>query len=102
MKAMKAAVRSMSKGGIADALMKNAEGLKKGQVMKVIDSLTDLATAQVKKAGKFVIPGVVMLKTRHKPATKAGKRMMFGQKVKAKPARTIVKAFVLSALKSVV
>jgi hypothetical protein len=42
-----------------------------------------------------------MIKTRRKPATKAGKRIAFGQEmfVKAQPARTIVKAYPVSALK---
>ena len=42
-----------------------------------------------------------MIKARAKPATKAGKRMMLGKEVvmKAKPAKTVVKAFCVSALK---
>ena len=42
-----------------------------------------------------------MVKTRLKPATKAGKKEIFGKMcvVKAKPAKTIVKAFPVSALK---
>jgi hypothetical protein len=42
-----------------------------------------------------------MLKTRVKPATKAGKREMFGKTVvvKAKPAKTVVKAFPVAAIK---
>merc|ERR1712007_149059 len=53
------------------------------------------------KNGKFVIPGVVAIKTRQKKATKAGKRENFGKMVmvKAKPAKTIVKAFPAKALK---
>ena len=45
-----------------------------------------------------------MIKTRLKPATKAGKREMFGKVVvvKAKPAKTVVKAFPVAALKAVV
>ena len=41
-----------------------------------------------------------MIKTRAKPATKAGKRMMLGKEavVKAKPANTVVKVFCVSAL----
>ena len=41
------------------------------------------------------------IKTRKKPATKAGKREMFGKVVlvKAKPAKTVVKAFAAKALK---
>ena len=53
------------------------------------------------QAGKFVLPGLCMVKTRLKPATKAGKREVFGKLmvVKAKPARTIVKAYPVAALK---
>ena len=42
-----------------------------------------------------------MLKTRMKPAQKAGKREIFGKvvMVKAKPAKKIVKAFPVSALR---
>merc|ERR1719488_118169 len=51
--------------------------------------------------GKFTIPGLVTIKTRKKAATKATTRLMFGkmQKVKAKPAKTVVKAFCVKALK---
>ena len=63
--------------------------------------LATLATAEVKKNGIFTIPGLCRIKTRLKPATKAGIRMAFGveTKCKAKPARTIVKAFAVAALK---
>ena len=71
------------------------------QVVKILDQLASVAAAETKKAGKFVIPGVAMIKTRTKPATKAGKRMIFGKEVtvSAKPAKTVVKAFPVSALK---
>merc|ERR1711957_1056825 len=87
MKAMKAGARSLSKGGIADALAAASE-LKKSECSKLLDALADIGSKQVKSAGKFVIPGLVMIKTRRKPATKAGKRLMFGKEVKvsAKPA----------------
>merc|ERR1711904_657714 len=102
MKAMKAikAVTSMGKGAIAEALATET-GLKKSQCSKVMGVLADVAQTQVKKAGKFVIPGVCMVKTRVKPATKAGKKLMFGKEVvvKAKPAKTVVKAFAVAALK---
>ena len=101
-KATKAAVKSISKGGIADALAAETE-LKKSDCMKVLTSLASVAAAEVKK-GKFTIPGVCMIKTRLKPATKAGKREMFGKVVvvKAKPAKTVVKAFPVAALKATV
>merc|ERR1719252_138205 len=102
MKAMKG-VRALPKGGIADALAAACE-TKKSEMTKVLDALAELATKETKSTGKFVIPGVCMVKTRHKPATKAGKRMAFGKevKVKAKPARTVVKAFAPKALKDCV
>ena len=52
--------------------------------------------------GKFVLPGLCMIKTREKKATKAGTRMMFGQEVqvKAQKARTVVKAFPVAAVKN--
>jgi len=107
MKAMKAKPRAagtaLSKTGIADALATAAE-LKRSDCAKVLDGLAEMAGAQVKSVGKFVIPGLVMIKTRKKPATKAGKRLMFGKEVMvaAKPAKTIVKAFPVSALKKAI
>merc|ERR1711920_758941 len=107
MKAMKAAAKPaakgtkpITKGGIAEILATEGE-LKKSVCSQIINSLAEIAATEVKKNGKFVIPGVCMIKTRKKPATKAGKRMAFGQEVfvKAKPARTVVKAFPVSALK---
>merc|ERR1711977_777635 len=98
MKAMKS-VKALPKGGIADALATATE-LKKADCSKVLDALTDLAFKEIKK-GKFTIPGLVMIKTRKKKATKATKRLMIGKmvKVKAKPAKTVVKAFCVKTLK---
>merc|ERR1711913_100045 len=96
----KAVVKSMPKSAIAAALAEEHE-LKRGVCAKIMDSLATLAAAEVKKTGKFVIPGVAMLKTRVKPATKAGKREIFGKEVMvmAKPAKTVVKAFPVAAIK---
>ena len=68
----------------------------------LLESLATLATTEVKKNGIFTLPGLCRIKTRVKPATKAGVRMMFGEekKVKAKPARTVIKAFPVAALKA--
>merc|ERR1711907_271025 len=98
MKAMKS-VKAMPKGGIADGLAA-ATGLKKAECSKVLDALVDIGTAEVKK-GKFTIPGLVMIKTKKKAARAAGKRLMFGKevKVKAQPAKTVVKAYCVKALK---
>merc|ERR1739841_351327 len=98
-----ALARAMSKGGIADKLATTHE-LKKSVVTKLLGSLAEVGTAEVKKSGVFTIPGLARIKTRRKPATKATKRMMFGQEmvVKAKPAKTVVKAFPTAALKGAI
>merc|ERR1712113_197606 len=97
------APKAMSKGGLADVLATSAE-LKKGVVSKILDKLAEVGMAEVKKAGVFTIPGLARIKTRRKPATKAAKKVMFGQEVvvKAKPAKTVVKAFPVAALKAAV
>merc|ERR1719401_225755 len=105
MKAMKAMVgaKALSKGGLADAVATVTE-LKKSDCMKILTSLAEVVAKEVKKTGKVTIPGVCMVKTRVKPATKAGKREMFGKVVlvKAKPAKTVVKAFPVAAIKQAV
>merc|ERR1712118_37066 len=77
-----------------------ATELKKAQCSKVLDAHAELATVEVKK-GNFTIPGLVMIKTKKKAARAASTRMMFGKmtKVKAQPAKTIVKAYCVKALK---
>merc|ERR1712070_903896 len=104
MKAMKAASGSrMTASGMHDAIS-TTTGLKRKDVKGVFESLCEVATAEVKKAGKFVIPGITMLKLRNKPATKATTKMMFGQmqKIAAKPASKVVKAFPAKSLKDAV
>merc|ERR1711866_27926 len=83
-----------TKGALADAVATKCE-LKKSVAAKVINELAEIATKEVKKSGIFTVPGLCSIKTRMKPATKAGKREMFGKItiVKAKPAKKIVKAF---------
>merc|ERR1711988_1596596 len=100
MKAMKSSKPVMTKTGLADAIATQHE-MKKSEVSKLLDTLASVATKEVKSAGKFTIPGLCMMTTRTKPATKAGKREMFGKTVvvKAKPAKTVVKAFCTAALK---
>merc|ERR1712118_282192 len=91
----------MAKSAI-NAAIAEEHGLKPKQVAQVLDSLATIGATQVKKAGIFAVPGLCRIKTRMKKATKASTRIMFGQKmkVKAKPARTVVKAFAVAALNS--
>merc|ERR1712087_667859 len=92
--------KAMGKGAIAEALANECE-LKKSVCMKVIGNLAEIASQEVSKTGIFTVPGLCRIKTRTKPATKAGKREVFGKvvMVKAKPARKIVKAYPVKALK---
>merc|ERR1711879_879787 len=98
---MKATAKAMSKGALADALATECE-LKKGVCAKLIGSLAEIATKEVVKSGIFTIPNLCRIKTRIKAATKAGKREVFGKvvMVKARPAKKIVKAFPVAALKA--
>merc|ERR1711904_148963 len=101
MKAMKAkSVKAMPKTGIADSIA-TATNLKKSECSKALDTLAQIGMKEGRKTGKFTIPGLVTIKTREKKATPAGTREMFGKtvKVKAMKARTVVKAFAVSALK---
>merc|ERR1712146_728632 len=88
-------------GGALIAAISSKTGQKAKDVRSVFTTLSGIATSEVSKTGKFVIPQVVMLKLKHKAARPAGKRMMFGKEVKvaAKKASKVVKAFPVAALK---
>merc|ERR1712124_164928 len=100
MKAMKAGARAMT-GGVLTKKIAESTQLKTKDVKGVLAALQSIACAEVKKTEKFVIPQLTTLKLKHKPARKAGKKMMFGKEVKvaAKPASKVVKAFPAKALK---
>merc|ERR1712072_1053192 len=99
-KSMKSGAKVMTKGQITKKLAEE-HGLKQKASSELLKTFVELAAKEVKKTGVFSIPGLCRLKTRVKPATKAGVRNIFGKEVKcaAKPAKTIVKAFCASALK---
>ena len=101
MKAVKVKkLKAVSKADIATRVAEST-GLKKSAVTEALSSLADVGATEVKKTGKFVLPGLVMIKARTKAATKAGKKILFGKEttVKAHPAKTVVKAFPVKALK---
>ena len=76
--------------------------VKKSVASKSLDTLASVAIAEVKKTGVFTVPDWVRLKIHTKPATKAGKRKVFGKvaMVRAKPARKIIKVFPVAGLKA--
>merc|ERR1712072_1045294 len=79
-------------------------GSKPKDVRGIFAALSGIASSEVAKNGKFVVPHVCMLKLKHKAATPAGKRMMFGKEVKvaAMKASKRVKAFPAKALKTAI
>ena len=108
-KAAKPAAKPMTKSEVFSTLAEKTS-LTKKQVQSVLDSLIELVKTQLtnKKvtAPTFVIPGIVKLKVNHKPATKARKGInpQTGEEItiKAKPARKVVKASPLKAVKDMV
>merc|ERR1711972_135590 len=92
--------KAMTKTGIAKAIAEKHE-LKTKIAAKIINVLADIATKEVQTVGKFTLPKLLTIKSRQKPATKACKKMIFGalQTVKARPAKTVVKAFPCAPLK---
>merc|ERR1711988_1134492 len=100
-KSMKASTaKVMTKGQITKKLAEQ-HGLKQKASSDLLKSFVEIATKEVKKTGVFNIPGLCRIKTRVKPATKAGVKTLFGKEVKvaAKPAKKVVKAFCAAALK---
>lgn len=100
---MAAAAKPATKSEILKSLS-DSTGLSKKDVVSVFDALNGLIKKELGKKKLFSIPGLVRLKVIQKPATKAGMRpnpfkpgeMM---QVKAKPARKVVKALPVKALK---
>ncbi|MEI7909431.1 MAG: HU family DNA-binding protein [Verrucomicrobiota bacterium] len=94
----------LSKTQILDQIAEST-GLARKQVSAVLDSLTDVIEAHVKKnaVGEFVLPGLLKISTVRKPATKARKGINPFTKeevtFKAKPASTAVKVRPLKKLK---
>src|SRR5437660_12759487 len=85
-----------------------ATGLSRKQIATVFDELTNLIRRDIGKKGPGVIalPGLLKIKRVYKPATKPpqGRNPATGEPmmIKAKPARTIVKAQPLKSLKEMV
>merc|ERR1712061_230954 len=100
MKSMKAGAKAMSKGALLKTIA-TEQGLKSKTCPQLFNTFVSMASKEVKKTGVFAIPGLCRIKTKTKPATKAGVKVIFGKemKVKAKPAKTVVKVYPAAALK---
>ena len=90
------------------AALADKTGLSKKEVSSVCEAMSDLISEDLGKRGPgmFTIPGLLKITVQHKPATKARKGINPFTKeetiFKAKPARNVVKARPLKALKDMV
>ena len=102
-KPAKAATKSAMYNELAEAT-----GLSGKEIAAVFDALTEMVKKELSKKGPGVLtlPGLLKIKRVHKEATKArqGRNPATGEPmmIKAKPARTIVKAQPLKNLKEMV
>ena len=104
---IKAIKAPMTKSAIVNEIAENS-GLTKKQTSSVFDELEILIERHIKKsgAGKFILPGLMKVEVKRKPATKARKGInpFTGEETvfKAKPARNVVKIRPLKRVKDMV
>lgn len=102
--AVKTIKEPLTKSALYATIAERTE-LQKKQVVAVFDELASIINGHVKRngAGVFTLPGLLKIKVVRKPATKARKGInpFTGEPTifKAKPARNVVKAQPLKALK---
>lgn len=96
----------ISKSALLDQITKQVDTLKRKDVKAVLEALAAVGAKELKKAGAFVVPGFAKFVVVKKPATKErkGTNPFTGEPTvfKAKPARKVVKARPVKALKDAV
>merc|ERR1712125_269980 len=105
MKARKAAMKAggaMTQTGVFQSVAETT-GMKTKDVKGVVDAFMGVAVEQVKKSGSFKIAGMLNMKLKNKPATKARKGINPFTKepcvFKAKPASKTVRCLPMKKLK---
>ncbi len=97
--------KRMTKSEFVAAVVKASE-LEKKQVVAALAAVNSVVAHQLKSSGEVVLPGLLKLVVVKKPATKAHEGINPFTKqptmFKAKPARKIVKARPVKALKDAV
>ena len=97
--------KRMSKSEFVAAVADKA-GLDKKQAASAINALNTVVTQQLKSGGEVILPGLLKLVVVKKPAVPAHEGISPFTKqptmFKAKPARTVVKARPVKALKDAV
>ena len=97
----------LSKSALVQTLAdKHSEKLSRKDVKNLLEAITDVGHAELKKNGIFVIPGLVRMVVVKKPATKERKGInpFTGEPTvfKAKPARKVIKARPVKAAKDAI
>jgi nucleoid DNA-binding protein len=100
----KAATKAMSKNHLIQAVAEAVgEGITKKQVKTILESLSTVGHAELKKAGVFTLPGFAKFRVIKKPATKARQGInpftKQPQTFAAKPASKAVRARPIKAIK---
>lgn len=89
----------MTKAQIMSALA-DKTGMKKSEVVGLMDAITTMAYSEVKKSGEFVLPGFgKMVKVQRKE--RMGRNPATGESIKI-PAKTVVKFRLSKAAKEAV
>ena len=97
----------LSKSALIESITNlQTDGTSKRQVKSVIEALAAVGHKELKKSGVFVVPGFAKFVVIKKPATKARKGINPFTKeptvFKAKPARKVVKARPVKAVKDAI
>jgi nucleoid DNA-binding protein len=96
----------LTKSQLVEKISEQHSEISKRDIKGIMETLSTVGHKELKKAGVFVVPGFAKFVVVKKPATKAregtnpftGEKMMF----KAKPARKIVRARPVKAIKDAV
>ena len=97
----------LSKSALIESITKlQTDDTSKRQVRSVVEALVTVGHKELKKNGVFVVPGLIRMVVVKKPATKERKGINPFTKeptvFKAKPARKVVKARPVKAVKDAI
>lgn len=100
-------VKKLTKSTLIQAILSDmGEGWARKDVVKLLDSLTQIGHTELKKRGEFVLPGFAKFVLIKKPATPARQGINPFTKepttFAAKPARKVVKARPAKAIKDAI
>lgn len=106
-KAKTKSTKKLTKGALIQTILEEmGEGWARKDVKKVLDALTEIGHGELKKRGEFVLPGFAKFVVIKKPARPAREGINPFTKepttFAAKPARKVVKARPVKAIKDTI